>query len=258
MEIENYERAAGHWILAKIGKKVLRPGGKELTIKLVENMRFSDEDDVVEFAPGMGFTANLCLNKKPKSYTGIDIEESVVKNLTSKYNRPKTSFILGEASKTNLKDASVNKVFGEAMLTMQSDHQKSKIIKEAYRILKKGGSYGIHELSLTPNNLSDDLKAKIQRDLALTMKVNARPLTTTEWETLLTENGFEIISNDTLEMNLLHPLRIIGDEGFIEFIKIAFNIMKNPKARKRILEMRKVFKKYESNMNAIAVIGRKI
>ena len=28
----------GHWILAKVGKKVLRPGGKELSLKMIENL----------------------------------------------------------------------------------------------------------------------------------------------------------------------------------------------------------------------------
>ena len=31
-------RRQGHWILAKMGKKVLRPGGKELTLKLIKNL----------------------------------------------------------------------------------------------------------------------------------------------------------------------------------------------------------------------------
>ncbi len=49
----------GHWILAKMGKKVLRPGGKELTLKLVEGLDISNEDAVIEFAPGMGYTAEV-------------------------------------------------------------------------------------------------------------------------------------------------------------------------------------------------------
>lgn len=259
MEIENFEKAKkGHWVLAKMGKKVLRPGGKELTLKLIENMRFSTEDDVVEFAPGLGLTAKLCLKKNPKSYIGIDEEESIITDLKKRFTQSKTSFIRNEASKTGLVDASVNKVFGEAMLTMHSDNQKSKIIKEAHRILKKGGFYGIHELGLLPNNLNDTLKSQIQKEIAVVAKVNARPLTQSEWTNLLTSSGFEIISFDTNAMNLLKPSRILDDEGLIQYLKIAFNFLKNPMARKRILEMRRVFKKYETNMNAIAIIARKI
>ncbi|MEZ4929561.1 MAG: hypothetical protein R2777_06070 [Chitinophagales bacterium] len=65
-------------------------------------------------------------------------------------------------------------MYGEAMLTMQADHRKSDIIKEAYRLLKKDGYYGIHELGLTPNTIDENLKADIQKQLANVIKVNAQ------------------------------------------------------------------------------------
>lgn len=55
--------AQGHWILAKMGKKVLRPGGKELTEKLIQNLEITKDDDIVEFAPGLGYTASIALKK---------------------------------------------------------------------------------------------------------------------------------------------------------------------------------------------------
>lgn len=47
----------GHWLLSKMGKKVLRPGGKQLTIKLIKALNITHEDNVIEFAPGIGLTA---------------------------------------------------------------------------------------------------------------------------------------------------------------------------------------------------------
>ena len=43
----------GHWILAKLGKKVLRPGGRVLSEWLVKNLEITSKDDIVEFAPGL-------------------------------------------------------------------------------------------------------------------------------------------------------------------------------------------------------------
>ena len=65
----------GHWILAKLGKRVLRPGGRVLTEWLVKNLDITPKDDIVEFAPGLGFTANIACSYKPFSYTGIDKNE---------------------------------------------------------------------------------------------------------------------------------------------------------------------------------------
>lgn len=47
----------GHWLLARAGKRVLRPGGRALTLRLLTGLRMSDKDSVVEFAPGKGATA---------------------------------------------------------------------------------------------------------------------------------------------------------------------------------------------------------
>src|SRR5215208_2548433 len=53
------EKMPGHWVLARMGKRVLRPGGMELTRRMLDALRISESDDVVEFAPGMGVTARV-------------------------------------------------------------------------------------------------------------------------------------------------------------------------------------------------------
>lgn len=136
-----------------------------------------------------------------------------------------------------------------------SHHRKSEIVKEAYRILRKGGMYGIHELGLI--HTDEQLKKKIQRNLAQSIKVNARPLEQDEWINLLEKEGFKVTLIETNAMSLLEPKRIIDDEGFFRSLKIGFNILTHPKARKRILEMRKVFKKYQTNINAVVIIAEK-
>jgi len=258
MKIKDLEKASGHWILARMGKRVLRPGGKELTIKLVESLNISSSDDIVEFAPGMGFTASLLLKHNPKSYIGIDADEDVVKLLKEKFNGNNTTIVQRNASDTNLLDNSKDKVIGEAMLTMHADHRKSEIIAEAHRILKKGGLYAMHELGLTPDNISEELKEEIQHDFALTIKVNARPLTKNEWKELLEKEGFKVREIIFNTMHLLEPKRIINDEGFFRSLKIWFNILTNSKAKKRILLMRKSFKKHQSHINAIAIVAEKL
>ena len=258
MEVNDFDKAQGHWILARMGKRVLRPGGKELTLKLVESLNISSADDIVEFAPGMGFTASLTLKQHPKSYTAIDADEDVVKLMKEKFSGNNITIFQRNASDTNLLDNSKDKVYGEAMLTMHADHRKAEIVREAHRILKKGGLYAIHELGLTPDNLGEELKAKIQNDFALTIKVNARPLTQNEWKELLEKEGFKVKKIILNPMRLLEIKRIINDEGFFRALKIGFNVLTNPKAKKRISLMRDAFKKYQSHINAIAIVAEKL
>ncbi len=259
MNIESFEKAQGHWILAKMGKKVLRPGGRELTKKLIDGLHISRNDAVVEFAPGIGFTAALLLQNQPKQYTGIDSNEDAIDLLQRKFKHSNGNlrFINGNAAHSGLDTNSQDKVYGEAMLTMHADHRKAEIIAEAYRILKRGGIYAIHELGISPDDLDPDLKAFIQRDLAQSIRVNARPLTRTVWTTLLENEGFHVKQVFTNKMHLLHLGRMVQDEGLLGTIKIGYNILTHPAAAKRIGEMRRIFKKHEKYMNAIVLIAQK-
>lgn len=251
------DTAQGHWLLAKMGKKVLRPGGKELTLKLVKGLDIKSSDRVVEFAPGIGFTAMKVLEKNPGTYTGIELNEEAASNLRKKIYGPGRQIITGNASQVSLENDSADKVYGEAMLTMQADHRKSEIIKEAHRLLRKGGLYGIHELGLTPDGLDEKEKAKIQHELAVCIRVNARPLTQSEWVQLLEKEGFRIKEIHTNPMLLLETRRVVDDEGLFRSLKIGFNIIRQPKARRRINEMRCVFNRYKKQMNAVAIIAEK-
>lgn len=247
----------GHWILAKMGKKVLRPGGKELTLQLIDALGISPKDDLIEFAPGIGYTASFLLEKNPKSYTGIELNEEAADKLKQQITGKNQNIVNTNAANTGLEDACADKVVGEAMLTMQADHRKAEIIREAYRVLRKGGLYGIHELGLTPDNLDASTKGSIQRKLAQSIRVNARPLTQNEWCDLLKKEGFKIKKVHKSPMHLLEPKRVLNDEGLFRMLKIGFNVLTHPKERGRILKMREVFQKYEANMTAFAIVGEK-
>ena len=58
-------------------------------------------------------------------------------------------------------------------------------------------------------------------------------------------------------MHLLEQARMIADEGFWNFIRIVFRMLKNSHARKRVLEMRRIFRKHSNHINAICIVARK-
>lgn len=245
------------WVLSKVGKKVLRPGGRELTMLLLENLRITPEDRVVEFAPGIGFTAMQVLKKNPKSYTGIELNEEAGKNLKEIIQGENKKIIIGNARDAHIQDSCEDRVFGEAMLTMHADVKKSEIIREAYRLLKKGGLYGIHELCLVPDNMDPERKRAIQKDLSSHSHVNTRPLTQAEWRSILENEGFLIRNLWTRPMMLLEPSRIIKDEGVFNTLTTVYNVIRRPKARRKILEMRRLFQAHRNEIRAIAIVAEK-
>lgn len=253
----NEDKAQGHWLLAKMGKRVLRPGGKELTLKLIDNMNIGPLDDVVEFAPGLGFTASITLKKKPKTYTAIELNKDAFSYLQKIIYGSEYRILNANAKETGLADSIANKVYGEAMLTMQSEKQKTEIIKEACRILKPGGLYGIHEIALVGDLREDNIR-DIYQDMADAIRTNARPLPVETWKELLSAEGFKVRNIYFSPMHLVEPKRIFDDEGFFRAIRVFFNILTHPVAARRIRDMRHVFRKYEANLSAVAIIAEKI
>lgn len=155
----------GHWLLARIGKHVLRPGGKKLTERMLANADIAGKD-VVEFAPGLGLTTRAILERAPKSYRGVDRDPQVVdiiSKLTSEKATIPASCVQRDAADTGLESNSADVVIGEAMLTMQTERGKQAIIGEAFRLLRAGGTYSIHELGLQPDNLDESVKDEVRK-----------------------------------------------------------------------------------------------
>ena len=247
----------GHWLLARLGKRVLRPGGRELTRQMLNGLSIKSSDDVVEFAPGLGFTAQLTLNRKPASYTAVERDETAANAVRRYLTRSNQTCLIGRAEETGLSDATATVVYGEAMLTMQTPSKKQQIVQEASRLIKPGGRYGIHELCLVPEDLGENTKQEIQKALTDAIHVGARPLTVLEWRTLLESEGFIVHTEATAPMHLLEPNRLIQDEGFLGTLRFMWNILRDDEARHRVATMRKVFQTYEENLAAVMLVAVK-
>src|SRR5262245_44888550 len=131
----------GHWLLARLGKRVLRPGGIELTREMLDGLEIGPSDVAVEFAPGLGGTAVRAIPCCGR-YIGIDRDASVVESLSERFLPVShASIVQASADDTGLDTGIATVLWGEAMLSMQSASQKDRIVKEAARLLQPGGRY---------------------------------------------------------------------------------------------------------------------
>jgi SAM-dependent methyltransferase len=251
------EKMPGHWLLARLGKRVLRPGGRQLTQRMIEALKIQPTDAVIEFAPGLGETAYLTLKHSPSSYTAVERDKDAAALVGKLLHGPDQRCVVGFAENTGLPDASATVVYGEAMLSMHPAQHKLQVIREAFRLLKPGGRYGIHELCLTPDDLDEDSKRAIEHDLASAIHHGTRPLTSAEWRGLLEAEGFVVEKKDDAPMSLLEPGRIIRDEGFFRALRFGINLLCHRAARQRVLAMRRVFATHRNHLAAIMLVSRK-
>ena len=249
------DRLPGHWVLASAGKRVLRPGGLELTRQMLDALAIGSKDNVVEFAPGLGVTAQIVLDRRPSSYCGVEREAAVAERLQRRFAGSEARFVQGEAQKSGLSDGCSTVVYGEAMLSMQTPEQKQRIFAEARRLLVPSGRYGIHELCFLPDDISPALRREIQAELSKEIHVGVQPLSCAEWSALYEQNGMTVSWSAQAPMHLLEPWRMLSDEGLSGGLRVAFNMITKPDLRKRILGMRRLFRKYEKHLGAIVLVG---
>ena len=250
-------RMQGHWLLAKLGKRILRPGGRALTAKLLEQAKPSGDDDIVELGPGVGATAEVLLRANPRSYRGVDPNpegRDAVKNILKKH--PRADYVVADARETGLEDASADLVVGEAMLTIQDDAGKNAIVAEAARLLRPGGRYAIHEMAWLPDH-TDEERETARRELSRVIKVGARPLTLEGWKELLATHGLEAEWHDRAPLHLLEPRRIVSDEGLWGALRFWNNARRLPGASDRLKAMRQGFQLQGKLMGGIVILARK-
>lgn len=251
-------RMPGHWLLARLGKRVLRPGGVELTRWMLDALGVDTEDRVVELAAGLGATARLTLARHPAAYTAVDRDPAAVAALSA-LDAPgstKVRAVRSDAADTGLPNGDATVVYGEAMLTMQPCPAKRRLVREARRLLDDStGRYAIHELCLLPDDLDPALADRITADLKDAIHVGARPLTPTDWSELLADEGFTVTARKTAPMALLEPRRLVADEGLFPALRIAGRALRNPAALRRVLHLRRVFRRHRAHLGAISLLA---
>lgn len=244
-------------LLIHMGKKVLRPGGMGLTRTMLEMLNINSNDEVVEFAPGTGDTTKIVLRYHPARYTAIERDQDLVKFVSSYLDGSNQQCLLGRAEETGLPDSSCSVVYGEAMMNMMPNETKQLVIEESARILKQGGRYGFQEVYLKPDDIDDVKRDEIAQALRDATKVEVTPFTISDWRQALEKAGFEVGEFHTAPFHLLTPGRVIQDEGFFGALRLAIKVISYPDARKRLLAMRSVLRKYEDYIGAVTFISKK-
>jgi SAM-dependent methyltransferase len=251
-----------HWLMARLGKRVLRPGGVETTRWLIEQGGIAATDEVVEFAPGLGVTAARIVARRPTGYVGVERDETardyVLKALRAAgYGSLRARVLQADASRVPLPGGSATVVIGEAMLSMQPASKKRAIVDEAHRLLRPGGRYLIHELALQPEAIDPAEAARIEQDLSANIHVGVRIGTPGQWKGWIEEAGFAVERVATAPMRLLEPARLVRDEGIAGTARFLLNVLRTPGAPRRMAAVRGTFRRNRRHLCAVAIVAKR-
>ncbi len=94
--------------------------------------------------------------------------------------------------------------------------------------------------------------------MATIIHLGARPLTGAEWRRLLEDAGFDLVFEATAPMHLLEPRRLVQDEGLWRSLRFLTNVLRSGAARRRVLSMRRMFRKRSRSMQAVALVAVKL
>jgi Methylase involved in ubiquinone/menaquinone biosynthesis len=235
----------------------LRPGGKRATDWLILQANINADTKILEVACNMGTTAIELAQRYGCRIIGVDLNEEALekarRNAVAHGVADRVQFMRGNARALQFDDASFDIVINEAMLTMLNEKDKLKALQEYARVLKPGGCLLTHDMVLKETGTKRD--NTLER-LRATINVKASPLSSEEWDTLLSEQGFSVTAL-TGSMSLLSPSGMIRDEGFFNTLRIIKNALKSQN-RPAFMRMFRMFRESKERFGFIATCSRKM
>lgn len=134
---------------------------------------------------------------------------------------------------------------------MQSPAGKAEILSGVRDRLKPGGTFLSHEVSVKSR------ETEIHHALSQVIRVNATPLSETDWLAACEAARLPVKQHQTRAMGLLNGRQLLQDEGVINTTRIVWNILTNSQIRERVLAMRRVFQQYHSDLQCIILAAQR-
>ena len=118
-------------------------------------------DTVLDLGSGAGFDCFLASKKVGKTgkVIGLDMTEEMIAKariLAKEHGYSNVEFRLGDIEKMPLDDGSVDVIISNCVINLAPD--KSKVFKEAYRVLKSGGKMYVSDIVLLGKLTDEQLK----------------------------------------------------------------------------------------------------
>ena len=246
------EQMPGHVFLAKMGKKLLRPGGREATEQMFALARLNPGERVCEIATNRAITAIELSQRYGVEVDGVDASSEFLviaeQNVSDQGLQDRIRLHLGKGHELLFEDGTFDAVVAEAVITMLPPQQKSETFKEAARVLKPGGRLVFHELAV-----AGEAGPTLREQLVKAIHHAAWPLVVDDWKSLVKDAGLNTTDVRTGPMSLMSPRGLLRDEGLGGVARLAWNVARTRGARARFKNMAAFFRRHRAILRYIVV-----
>ncbi len=246
------ERMAGHVFLAKMGKRLLRPGGRKGTEQLYALADLRRDQRVCEIATNRAVSAVEMAERFGVCVDGVDASAEFLaqaeKNIADHHLESRIQVHRTKGDALPFGDGTFDAVTAEAVITMLPPAQKLATLREAARVLRPGGRLVIHELAWP-----EESSKALRQELVKVIQHAAWPLTDAEWRSLADDAGLQVDAFRTGPMSLMSPSGLFYDEGVRGVAKIAWNVLRIPGAKSRFNEMALFFRRHQREFHYVVL-----
>lgn len=226
-----------------VGLSVIHPGGYAATDELLKTLHVEQSSEVIDIACGKGTSALYIAEKYGCKVTGIDISEQLVeeagRRARAKGLSKRVKFIVGDAQKLPFGDGVFSVAVSQAMLVLVDD--KVKAIREAARVIRKGGNAGWLELTWR-NEPSEEFIEHVSDVLcSYCMK---RAETGTGWEKTFRKAGVRNLKFNSYAFKNNGMIAMLKDEGLANSIRVFSRYLTNGEVRRRMSLIDRTFAEY--------------
>jgi ubiquinone/menaquinone biosynthesis C-methylase UbiE len=226
-----------------VGLTVIHPGGYGATAQLLDQLRITKESNIIDIACGKGTSALYIAEKYGCKVRAIDISPELIdeaKHLARKRGLSgKVDFLVGDAMNLPFENDSFDGAVSQAMLVLVDD--KVRTIKEAARVIKRGGTAGWLELSWRSEPNEEFLDHVSNVLCSYCMK---RAETYNGWKTTFAKAGVRDLKVQEYSFKNGSMIDMLKDEGLANTLKVFMKYLTNGEVRKRMRLIDVTFKQY--------------
>lgn len=226
-----------------VGMTVLHPGGLKATNKLTDACSITTQTKVLDIACGKGTSAIYLAKTFGCRVVGVDISPELIEDAKNLARKKKMEHLVqfqqADALDLPFPQNEFDATISQAVLVLVKN--KKKVVQEALRVVRPGGSLGWIELSWKKPPSARFLKDVSDVLCAFCMQ-NVLPFE--KWKTLFRGSGMTHLEARLFSMESSGLAHMLSSEGLVNSMKVAIRYLTRPRIRERMQTMNRFFKEH--------------